>query len=188
MFQRADTVGYLANVETPQGRESAQFAITLRRQDAASVWRVSEINLSQLLTEYARRVAGGDVYYSPLVKNPSGGDTLALYFEFDEDEMNPRARRQLEIVSLILKADPGKKITLSGHTDALGTDPYNNSLSSRRAQVVRDFLANSGVSAAQIVTVAKGASQPRRPNVTESGQDNPEGRRANRRTEIYLDF
>jgi len=40
----------------------------------------------------------------------------------------------------------------------------------------------------QITTIAKGASQPRRPNVTESGQDNPDGRRANRRTEIYLDF
>jgi outer membrane protein OmpA-like peptidoglycan-associated protein len=188
MFQREDTVGYLANVETSQGRESAQFALTLRRSSEAANWRVSEINLSQLLTEYARRVAGGDVYYSPLVKNPAGGDTLALYFEFDEDDMNPRARRQLEIVSMILKADPGKKITLSGHTDSLGTDDYNNSLSSRRAQVVRDFLASAGVSADQIVTVAKGASQPRRPNVTESGQDNPEGRRVNRRTEIYLDF
>jgi outer membrane protein OmpA-like peptidoglycan-associated protein len=188
MFKRADTVGYLANVETPQGRESAQFALTLRRPSEAANWVVSEINLSQLLTEYARRVAGGDVYYSPLVKNPSGGDTLALYFEFDEDDMNPRASRQLEIVSMILKADPGKKITLSGHTDSLGTNDYNNSLSSRRAQVVRDFLAKAGVSASQIVTVAKGASQPRRPNVTETGEDNPEGRRANRRTEIYLDF
>ena len=102
--------------------------------------------------------------------------------------MNPRTRRQLEIVSMILSADPGKKITLSGHTDALGTEDYNNSLSSRRADVVRDFLIKAGVAARQIVTVAKGASQPRRPNVTETGEDNPEGRRANRRTEIYLDF
>jgi outer membrane protein OmpA-like peptidoglycan-associated protein len=188
MFQRVDTVGYLANLETSQGRESAQFSLTLRRASMAENWRVSEINLSQLLSEYARRVAGGDVYFSPLVKNPTGGDTLALYFEFDEDDMNPRARRQLEIVSMILKADPGKKITLSGHTDALGTDDYNNSLSSRRAKVVRDFLAEAGVSSEQIIIVAKGASQPRRPNLTESGQDNPEGRRANRRTEIYLDF
>jgi OOP family OmpA-OmpF porin len=188
MFKRSDTVGYLANVETLNGRDSAQFALTLRRPGEAANWRVAEINLSQLLTEYARRVAGGDVYYSPLVKNPSGGDTLALYFEFDEDDMNPRARRQLEIVSMILKADPGKKINLSGHTDALGTDQYNNTLSSSRAQVVRDFLDKAGVDAAQIITVGKGASQPRRPNVTESGQDNPEGRRANRRTEIYLDF
>lgn len=188
MFQREDTVGYLANVETTDGKQAAQFTLALRQPPAPSNWIVSEINLDQLLADYARRVAGGDVYYSPLVKNPSGGDTLALYFEFDEDEMNPRTRRQLEIVSMILRADPGKKITLSGHTDSLGTEDYNDRLSARRATVVRDFLIKAGVASAQIVTVAKGASQPRRPNVTETGEDNPEGRRANRRTEIYLDF
>lgn len=188
MFQREDTVGYLANVETKDGKQSAQFGINMKQPPAPSNWIVSEINLDQLLADYARRVAGGDIYYSPLVKNPTGGDTLALYFEFDEDEMNPRTKRQLEIVTMILKADPGKKITLSGHTDSLGTENYNNSLSTRRADVVRDFLIKSGVSTAQIVTVGKGATQPRRPNITESGTDNPEGRRANRRTEIYLDF
>ena len=188
MFQRQNTVGYLANVETADGKQSAQFAITMKQPPAPANWRVSEINLDQLIADYARRVAGGDVYYSPLVKNPSGGDTLALYFEFDEDEMNPRTRRQLEIVSLILKSDPGKKLTLSGHTDSLGTENYNRSLSERRADVVREFLIAAGVDAAQIVTLAKGSSQPRRPNVTETGEDNPEGRRANRRTEIYLDF
>jgi OmpA-OmpF porin, OOP family len=188
MFKRQDTVGYLAHVETSDGQQAAQFSMNLRQPPAPSNWLVSEINLDQLLADYARRVAGGDVYYSPLVKNPSGGDTLALYFEFDEDEMNPRTRRQLEIVSMILKADPGKKLTLSGHTDSLGTENYNESLSARRAEVVRDFLTKAGVSASQINTVAKGASQPRRPNLTETGEDNPEGRRANRRTEIYLDF
>ncbi len=188
MFQRADTVGYLANVETADASQTAQFAMTMKQPPMPSNWIVAEINLNQLLADYARRVAGGDLYYSPLVKNPAGGDTLALYFEFDEDVMNPRTRRQLEIVTQILRSDPGKKITLSGHTDAMGTKQYNNSLSSRRADVVRDYLTKAGVAAAQIVTVAKGDSQPRRPNLTETGGDNPEGRRANRRTEIYLDF
>ncbi|MGA0853717.1 MAG: OmpA family protein, partial [Luteolibacter sp.] len=77
---------------------------------------------------------------------------------------------------------------LSGHTDALGTRNYNEDLSGRRAAVVRDLLIRSGVSAQQIVTLAKGSSQPRRPNVTEGGVDNPDGRKVNRRTEIYLDF
>ncbi|MEI8038745.1 MAG: OmpA family protein [Verrucomicrobiota bacterium] len=188
MFQRQDSAGYLANVETVDGSQSAQFSLTLKQPPAPAHGLVSEINLDQLLADYARRFAGGDAYYSPLVKNPAGGDTLALYFEFDEDQMNPRTCRQLEIVARILRADPGKKLTLSGHTDALGTDPYNHGLSSRRADVVRDFLIQTGVTAGQIVTVAKGASQPRRPNLTESGADNPAGRRANRRTEIYLDF
>jgi outer membrane protein OmpA-like peptidoglycan-associated protein len=188
MFQRPDAVGFLTHVETSDGSQSAQFSLTLTQAPTPANWRVAEINLDQLLADYARRVAGGDVYYSPLVKNPAGGDTLALYFEFDQDAINPRTCRQLEIVSRILMADPGKKLTLSGHTDALGTDDYNHSLSSRRADVVRDFLIRAGVVASQIVTVAKGSSQPRRPNITPTGDDNPEGRRANRRTEIYLDF
>ncbi|WP_325107821.1 OmpA family protein [Luteolibacter pohnpeiensis] len=188
MYRRDDAAGYLANVVTPEAKQTAQFTIGLEKYADPLAWRVSEINLDQLIADYTRRVAGGDIYYSPLVKNPQGGDTLALYFEFDQDEINPRTRRQLEIVALILKSDPGKKITLSGHTDAMGTDNYNNQLSERRADVVRDFLVKAGVATEQIITLAKGSSQPRRPNVTETGTDNPEGRRANRRTEIYLDF
>lgn len=188
MFSRGDTVGYLANVESGDGTRSAQFALNLRQPPAPANWLVSEINLDSLLADYTKRVAGGDVYFSPLVKNPAGGETLALYFGFDEDVMSPRTRRQLEIVASMLKADPAKKITLSGHTDALGTAEYNDSLSANRADVVRDFLSAAGVPEEQIVTLAKGASQPRRPNLTETGQDNPDGRRANRRTEIYLDF
>ena len=188
MFKREDAVGYLANVETADGAQSAQFALNLRQPPGPANWMVSEINLDQLLADYASRVAGGDIYYSPLVKNPAGGETLALYFGFDEDSMSPRTRRQLDIVASMLKSDPAKKITLSGHTDSLGTKEYNDGLSANRAKVVRDFLAEAGVSAQQIIVIAKGASQPRRPNITESGEDNPEGRRANRRTEIYLDF
>ena len=188
MFRRDDATGFLATVEAVEGRETAQFSLTLSRASQDSDWRVSEINLDQLLANYSRRMAGGDIHYSPLVKNPAGGDTLALYFAFDEAEMSPRTRRQLEIVAMILMTDPGKRINLSGHTDALGTDEYNRQLSADRAQVVRKFLIESGVDAAQIVTAAKGASQPRRPNFTDTGEDNPQGRRANRRTEIYLDF
>jgi len=188
MFTREDRVGYLANVMTQDGSKSAQFSLNLSKAPSDGQWRVYEVNLDQLLADYANRVAGGDTYYSPLVKNPSGGETLALYFEFDEDSMSPRTRRQLEIVASMLKTDPAKKITLSGHTDALGTKSYNNELSANRADVVAEFLNEAGVSAEQIITIAKGASQPRRPNLTESGEDNPQGRRANRRTEIYLDF
>ena len=49
-------------------------------------------------------------------------------------------------------------------------------------------VIESGVPAAQIVTEAFGKTSPRRPNTTKSGEDDPSGRRANRRTEIYLDF
>jgi OmpA-OmpF porin, OOP family len=188
IYQRDVAAGYLVNIENLAATQAAEFALNLSRPAAAGKWRVSEINLDQLLADYSKRVAGGDLYYSPLVKNPAGGETLALYFEFSEDQIQPRTQRQLAIIAAILKADPGKKITLSGHTDALGSKDYNNGLSSRRAEVVKKFLTGAGVAAGQILSSAMGDRQPRRPNLTEAGSDNPTGRRANRRTEVYLDF
>jgi len=188
LFSRGDTAGYLANVDTADGAPAAQFGLNLRQAGNNGPWLVTEINLDALLVDYASRVAGGDIYYSPFVRNPVGGDTIALYFEFDDDDLSPRTARQLEIIAAVLRSDARRKITISGHTDAIGSQSYNDALSARRAVVVRDFLVDAGVTAGQVVTLAKGASQPRRPNVTETGDDDPEGRRANRRTEIYLDF
>jgi OOP family OmpA-OmpF porin len=188
IFHRTDAAGYLAYVQSSDANQDAQFSITLHHPVGSSNWIVSEINLDQLLADYTNRIAGGDSYFTPFVRSPAGGETLAIYFEFNQDQMYPRTRRQLEIVARILLSDPGKKITLSGHTDAMGTRDYNNSLSGRRASVVRDVLTKFGVNQSQILTLAKGDSQPRRPNVLENGKDNPEGRRVNRRTEIYLDF
>ncbi|MEP4077771.1 OmpA family protein [Haloferula sp.] len=188
MFQRGDTAGFLAHVEASDGSSAAQFSVTARQSPEDKNWFLIEINLDQLLADYARRVAGGDVYYTPLVKNPKGGDTLVLYFDFDQGGLTERTERQLQIVAEILQTDPDKKLTISGHTDALGTEDYNNQLSSERASSVLETLVRLGVKKDQIITVAKGQTQPRRPNFTESGADNPAGRRANRRTEIYLDF
>jgi OmpA-OmpF porin, OOP family len=188
LLNRPEAAGFLANVETIDGSAAAEFSIMLRQPSGGGNWRISEVNLDKLLADYAKRFAGGDIYFSPLVKNPEGGDTLVLYFDFDQDKLGDRIRRQLDIVAQILKTDVGKKLTLSGHTDALGEASYNEKLSSRRAAVVKEYLAAAGVAKAQIVTEAKGMSQPRRPNFTESGADSPEGRRVNRRTEIYLDF
>ena len=57
-----------------------------------------------------------------LLKNPLGGDTLVIYFEFDSEGLTPRTQRQLSIVTRLLKLDPNKAITISGHTDAKGGD------------------------------------------------------------------
>ena len=188
MFHRELTAAFIAHVENDKGEKAADVGVTLQRASGDQPWRVTEINLESLLADYADRMAGGDVHYTPLVKNPTGGDTLILYFGFDEDGLTPRTRRQLDIVAGLLKIDSDKKLTLSGHTDSLGTDQYNQTLSARRAKTVKEYLLGVEVPPSQIVALAEGEAKPRRPNVTEDGQDNPSGRRANRRTEIYLDF
>ncbi|MDP0491539.1 MAG: OmpA family protein [Verrucomicrobiota bacterium JB023] len=188
LFNRERAAGYLANVLTGEKDKPAQFTLSLVRPAPDVPWRVSEINLDALLADYADRVAGGDVYYTPLVPKPEGGDRLVLFFGFDQDNLVPRTERQLSIVADVLKTDPNRKLTISGHADALGSEDYNRTLSAERAEAVRRFLVAQGVRAEQIVTIAAGEAEPLRPNETEAGEDNPEGRRANRRTEIYLDF
>ena len=188
MIQKENYASFLANVEASDGTQAAQFAITLKKTADNPNWVIDELNLDQLLSDYAKRFAGGDVYYSPLIKNPAGGDTLVLYFDFDAEKLTLRTERQLAIVAMILKTDTKKKIHLSGHTDALGSASYNQTLSGERANSVKEYLIKTGVDPQQIVTAAKGLTEPRRPNVKADGEDDPEGRRANRRTEIYLDF
>ncbi len=188
MFNRDLTAGFVAHVQDESGAKAANFGMSLERKAEDQPWRVSEINVNSLLADYAVRVAGGDIHYTPLVKNPDGGETLILYFGFDEDGLTPRTERQLNIVAGLLKLDRTKKLKLSGHTDALGSDEYNNRLSGNRAGSVEKYLLSIGVPAEQIVTLAEGETKPRLPNATDDGQDNPTGRRANRRTEIYLDF
>ena len=179
---------FYVNVKSSDGSD-AQFSLNAVREEASSPWLIDEINLDRLLEDYAKRVAGGDIFYTPLVRNPNGGDMLVIYFEFDSKGLTGRTKKQLDIVANLLKLDEGKKVRLSGHTDGLGTDEYNHSLSEKRAVAVKKYLGEQGILAEQIVTEAHGFSKPIRAEQTKlDGSDDPNARRANRRTEIYLDF
>lgn len=187
---RDDISAFYANVvsKDPVIKQGAQFSITAVRASKDKPWIIDEINLDRLLEDYAKRVAGGDVYYTPLIDNPDGGDTLVIYFDFDSEGLTKRTEKQLEIVARLLKLDKRKKVTLSGHTDAKGGDGYNKTLSEKRATAVKAYLKKAGIDDSQIVTKAFGFTKPRRPDFKEDGSDDPNARRANRRTEIYLDF
>lgn len=188
LFIRDTAAGFYANVVSKDGEKAAQFSIITQREKLGDDWKIYEINLDKLLGDYAKRVSGGDVYYTPLLKNPQGGDTLVIYFEFDSEGLTPRTQRQLSIVTSLLRLDPNKTITISGHTDALGGKEYNEKLSNKRAESVRAFFVANGVQPDQVITEAHGAQHPRLPNTNTDGSDNPDGRKGNRRTEIYLDF
>jgi outer membrane protein OmpA-like peptidoglycan-associated protein len=183
-----DTVSwFLAQVVSEQLQTESRFGLVLQR-DAGKPWLITEVNLDRILSVYASRFGDGDVYFTPLVRNPQGGDSVVLYFAYNSAELHPRTKRQIEIVSSILKADPARKLKIWGHTDAIGTDDYNRGLSNARANTVRDTLIGFGVPPDQVSVEGFGATRPRRANFNPDGTDNPEGRRVNRRAEIYLDF
>ena len=188
MFLRDNSAGWLARVDTEGSEKMAMFAINTKRKDENSPWKITEINLDKLLADYAGRFSGGDIYYIPLIKNPKGGDSLAIYFDLDSEDLTARTKRQLAIVANLLKNDAAKKLTISGHTDALGSEEHNLKLSEQRARQVMSYLASQGVNAAQMEVIGYGKSKPRRPNTKQGGEDAPDGRRANRRAEILLNF
>ncbi|HUH11565.1 MAG TPA: OmpA family protein, partial [Longimicrobiales bacterium] len=74
----------------------------------------------------------------------------------------------------------GRELLVVGHTDAVGSDDYNQALSERRAQAAADFLVTQGVSRTAIRTVGRGETEPIASN------DTPEGRQMNRRVEVAI--
>jgi outer membrane protein OmpA-like peptidoglycan-associated protein len=96
----------------------------------------------------------------------SGGPGVALRLLFAPDSAQIPAAgcRQLDAVALGLRVLPGTpRILVEGHTDAAGTDPYNEALSLRRAQAVRDYLVGRGVSPDWLATRGRGSSALLRP-------------------------
>lgn len=178
----------LVRVKSPTQNVESEFGVEMAKHEGTNEWKVDSLDFSRMLQNYVQATDGGKIYYSPIVKSPSGGESLVVYFEYDKSELNARGMRQMEIVADLLKSDPARKMRLSGYTDALGAEDYNNRLSQKRAETVRTKLAELGVDPAQIVSKGYGSDTPLDPNQKEDGSDNPEGRSRNRRTEIYLDF
>ena len=106
-----------------------------------------------------------------------------VLFDFDKADLRPEAAPVLERVSTVLKSDPTAAASIEGHTDGKGNDQYNQALSERRAQSVRQWLVAHGVTSS-IAARGFGKMRPVAPNTLPNGADNPEGRQKNRRVEI----
>jgi len=103
-----------------------------------------------------------------------------LLFDFDSDVLRPTARGNLQKLANSLDKYPNTDLLIAGHTDALGTGLYNQSLSERRARSAANFLISQGVSGARIITRGLGETEPVASNETEAG------RQANRRVEVAI--
>lgn len=178
----------IAQVSSETLQQHTEFGVELKRTDVAKPWKVAGLNLSEILGSFAKNAAKLGVPYTPIVKNPKGGESLALYFEYDQAQLHPRALKQIEVISALMKADASKKLTIAGHTDEKGEDTYNLQLSQKRAEAVKRQLVSLGVPSAQVITTGMGKARPLSPNKKADGTDDPEGRSHNRRAEIYLDF
>jgi outer membrane protein OmpA-like peptidoglycan-associated protein len=94
--------------------------------------------------------------------------------------LKPGATRSLTNVAQFLRENPERQITIEGYTDNVGSDAYNRELSQRRADSVRDFLVQSGISADRITARGLGEEYPVASNDTQAG------RQQNRRVQIII--
>lgn len=101
-----------------------------------------------------------------------------LRFAFDSAKIEPRYYAELNGIAAQLKGARDVSIRIDGHTDSIGGAAYNQGLSERRANAVRDYLVQQGVPADRLATRGFGLTQPAYSN------DTAEGRAGNRRTEL----
>jgi peptidoglycan-associated lipoprotein len=86
--------------------------------------------------------------------------SATIYFAYDEDGLDARARGALEQAADALRGAPAARLRIAGHTDERGTEEYNLALGDRRAQAARKHVERLGVDAARIDTVSFGESHP----------------------------
>jgi outer membrane protein OmpA-like peptidoglycan-associated protein len=103
-----------------------------------------------------------------------------VLFDFDQATLKPETREKLARVSGILLTYPSLHLSVEGHTDSVGTDEYNQKLSERRADAVRDYLTSNGINSDNVSAVGLGKADPVASN------DTVAGRQQNRRVEMVV--
>jgi OOP family OmpA-OmpF porin len=93
-----------------------------------------------------------------------------VYFAFDQAALTQAGKDTLEAAVKYLSANPGSKVEIRGHTDNIGTDEYNRSLSDRRATTVMTYLRTRGIDASRMSAKGFGESEPAADNGTSSGR------------------
>ena len=103
-----------------------------------------------------------------------------LMFAVNESGLNATTKENLGSLANTLNEYDGTEILIEGHTDASGSEEYNQSLSEKRAKSVKDYLTAQGVDASRLIMMGYGEAQPIADNET------AEGKQKNRRVEVAI--
>jgi outer membrane protein OmpA-like peptidoglycan-associated protein len=142
-----------------------------QRQDAI---RQKEEMRARLLAQLNQVLQTRDTARGLIVSMPD------VLFDFNKYTLKPEARERLARISGIVLAYPDLKLQIEGYTDSIGSDGYNQTLSEKRAEAVRDYLVSSGVSASNVTAQGMGKADPVADNSTAAG------RKLNRRVEMIV--
>jgi outer membrane protein OmpA-like peptidoglycan-associated protein len=116
----------------------------------------------------------------PLTPIERGRTRLLVFFDFDKAELKEESYPDLDRLVDFLRAYPNIRVLIEGHTDDVGTDAYNDRLSQRRADAVKEYLVKQGIEPRRIETKGWGRRRPLVQGTTE------EARAQNRRVEVTV--
>lgn len=120
-----------------------------------------------------------DLYLVP-IEIGSSVNLNNLFFDFNKSTIKEESYSELNRLLALFDQIPGLVVEIGGHTDAIGSDAYNEQLSQDRANAVRDYLLSKDISEERIVAKGYGESLPVATN------DTDEGRQQNRRVEFKI--
>ncbi len=103
-----------------------------------------------------------------------------VLFDFDSSILKPAAYSEIDRVANVLMKYPETRIVVEGHTDSTGSEAYNQELSKRRAQAVKNVIVSKGVASSRIEAIGFGESKPYASNNTAGG------RQLNRRVNVII--
>ena len=169
------------NVAVTQQAESLSMTAEQLRQRNDSLRRAAEAANAQL-NEALNRLRSLVAEITNL-RETSRGIVISLsdiLFDVNKATLKAGAAQNVGRIATILAQYPDKQISVEGHTDATGSDAYNQKLSEDRAASVREALVAGGVDASKITSRGLGKTQPVATNAT------AEGRQQNRRVEIIV--
>ena len=172
---KVDQLAYLTN----QRVEVAKQTIALRTAEnqlknsaaarAQALLEARDAQIRQLQSLNAKQTERGTLV--------TFGDVL---FDFDRADLKSNSRDSITTLANYLIKNPDRKVIVEGYTDSKGSAAYNQGLSERRANAVKNALVRAGVDPSRIVAQGYGKEYPVASNATNSG------RAQNRRVEVTI--
>ena len=154
---------------------SGQQTVLDQPYAAARVKEPGRVEAGSVTEQEARQAFG-----AALDAQPGRPTSHLLYFLENRDELTPESQQQLARVVDEIARRPAPEIVVIGHTDRVGPVPYNDTLSLRRAERVRDELLKVGIAAERIRVEGRGEREPLVPTPDEVAEPR------NRRVEISI--
>src|SRR5262245_66471214 len=155
--------------------EAARAEAERSRQDAERSRQAAIALRAQLLEQFNHILETRDTPRGLVV------NMVDVLFDFGKYDLRPEAKEKLAKLSGIVLAHPGLNLAVEGHTDDVGSDQVNQTLSEKRAEAVRGYLiGEGGLVPTNVTAQGLGKSSPVSDNST------PAGRQKNRRVEIVV--